>query len=104
MRSAEIADVLPALLPDRIVQLTEQLTGGPAALYVIDIQGSSACRLAAAAGFPATIDISGALGPEAGPLAVDDVRRHLEAAVPTARGRPALGALPSYGRARGQPG
>jgi serine phosphatase RsbU (regulator of sigma subunit) len=88
MRSAEIADVLPALLPDRIVRLTEQLTGGPAALYVIDIQGSSACRLTAAAGFPATIDISGALGPEAGPLAVDDVRLHLEAAVPTAVAAP----------------
>src|SRR5215212_6605811 len=74
MRSAEIPDVLPALLPDRIVQLTEELTGGPAALYVIDIEGSSACRLTAAAGFPATIDISGALGPEAGRLAIDDIR------------------------------
>jgi serine phosphatase RsbU (regulator of sigma subunit) len=88
MRSAEIADVLPALLPDRIVQLTERLTGGPAALYVIDIEGSSACRLTAAAGFPATIEISGALGPEAGPLAVDEVRRNLEAVVPTAVAAP----------------
>src|SRR3954468_2101428 len=88
MRSAEIADVLPALLPDRIVQLTERLTGGPAALYVIDIEGASACRLTAAAGFPATIEISGALGPEAGPLAVDEVRRNLEAVVPTAVAAP----------------
>ena len=88
MRSAEIADVLPALLPDRIVELTEQLTGGPAALYVIDIEGSSACRLTAAAGFPATIDISGALGPEAGPLAIDDLRLQLEAAVPNAEAAP----------------
>jgi serine phosphatase RsbU (regulator of sigma subunit) len=88
MRSAEIADVLPAQLPDRIVRLTEQLTGGPAALYVIDIEGSSACRLTAAAGFPATIDISGALGPEAGSLAIDDVRLQLEAAVPNAEAAP----------------
>jgi hypothetical protein len=88
MRSAEIADVLPALLPARIVQLTEQLTGGPAALYVIDIEGSSACRLTAAAGFPAAIDISGALGPEAGRLAIDDVRVHLEEVVPNAETAP----------------
>src|SRR3954451_15295089 len=88
MRSAEIADVLPALLPDRIVQLTEQLTGGPAALYVIDIEGSSACRLTAAAGFPAAIDIIGALGPEAGSLAIDDVRLQLEAVVPNAEAAP----------------
>jgi serine phosphatase RsbU (regulator of sigma subunit) len=88
MRAAEIPDVLPALLPDRIVQLTEQLTGGPAALYVIDIEGSSACRLTAAAGFPATIDISGALGPEAGRLAIDDIRNQLEAVVPNAEAAP----------------
>src|SRR4051812_50196729 len=103
MRSAEIAGVLPALLPDRIVRLTEQLTGGPAALYVIDIQGSSACRLTAAAGFPATIDIGGALGPEAGPLAVGDVRRPLEAAGPTARGPPPSGRLPGTPLALGPP-
>jgi serine phosphatase RsbU (regulator of sigma subunit) len=88
MRSAEIADVLPAQLPDRIVQLTEQLTGGPAALYVIDIEGSSACRLTGAAGFPAAIDISGALGPEAGSLAIDDVRLRLEAVLPNAQAAP----------------
>jgi serine phosphatase RsbU (regulator of sigma subunit) len=88
MRSAEIADVLPALLPDRIVQLTEQLTGGPAALYVIDIEGSSACRLTASAGFPAKIDISGAIGPEAGPLAIDDFRLQLQAVVPNAAAAP----------------
>src|SRR5215216_2687483 len=88
MRSAEIADVLPALLPAWIVQLTEQLTGGPAALYVIDIEGSSACRLTAAAGFPAAIDISGALGPEADRLAIEDVRHHLEEVVPNAEAAP----------------
>jgi serine phosphatase RsbU (regulator of sigma subunit) len=88
MRSAEIADVLPALLPDRIVQLAEQLTDGPAALYVIDIEGSSACRLTAAAGFPATIDISGALGPEAGRLAIDDIRLRLKEVLPNAAAAP----------------
>jgi serine phosphatase RsbU (regulator of sigma subunit) len=88
MRSAEIADVLPALLPDRIVQLTERLTDGPAALYVIDIEGSSACRLTAAAGFPATIEISGALGPEAGRLAIDDVRLRLREVLPNAKAAP----------------
>src|SRR3954453_679525 len=82
MRSAEIADVLPALLPDRIVQLAEQLTGSPAGLYVIDIEGSSLCRLTAAAGFPGAIEINSAPRPEAGELALDELRREIEAAVP----------------------
>ena len=88
LRSAEIADIPPAMLPDRIVQLAEQLTGGPAALYVIDIEGASACRLTAAAGFPAAIEISGALGPEAGRLAIDDIRLQLEEVLPNAEAAP----------------
>jgi hypothetical protein len=77
--SSDIADVLPALLPDRIVEIAEQLTGGPAALYVVDLQGSSLVRLSGPAGFPATIDITGGLGPEAGALTLDGLAREIDA-------------------------
>jgi hypothetical protein len=75
---SDIADVLPALLPDRIVEIAEQLTGGPAALYVVDLQGSSLVRLSGSAAFPATIGISGALGPEAGAQTLDELARELD--------------------------
>jgi hypothetical protein len=66
-------------LPDRIVQIAEQLTGGPVALYVVDLEGSCLVRLSGAAGFPATIDITGGLGPEAGVLTLDELARELDA-------------------------
>jgi hypothetical protein len=77
--STDIADVLPARLPDRIVEIAEQLTGGPAALYVVDLQGSSLVRLSGAADLPATIDITGGLGPEAGALTLDKLAGDIDA-------------------------
>lgn len=77
--SSYIADVLPELLPDRIVEIAQGLTGGPVALYVVDLQGSSLVRLSGAAGFPAMIDINGGLGPEAGALTLDGLAREIDA-------------------------
>lgn len=77
-----IASTLPALLPGRIVELAEELTGGPAALYVVDIEGTSLVQAAGAAGFPATIAFTRGLGPEVGELAVRELRRELEQVLP----------------------
>jgi hypothetical protein len=86
--SAQGAGVLPALLPERIVQLAEEATGGPAALYVVDIEGRALARAAGAAGLPARIEAGRGLGPELGDLAVDELREQLERVLPGAVAAP----------------
>lgn len=82
------AGVLPALLPERIVELAEQATGGPAALYVVDIEGRALAWAAGAAGLPARIELGRGLGPELGELALADLRDELARVLPGAVAAP----------------
>src|SRR5947209_20315782 len=54
----------PHRLPERIVAEAELATGGPAALYAVDLAGSVMRQIAGSAGLPAEIAVSEALGPE----------------------------------------
>lgn len=82
MEELGIADTAPALLPERIVELAERLSEGPAGLYVVDIEGASVRRLAGPAGFPAGIGVRGGLGPELGALAVGELQHEVETVLP----------------------
>ena len=66
---------LPALLPDRLIEVAEGLTGGPAALYVVDISGTSLRRLAGSAGLPSELPLINGIGPEIGADGFDEIRR-----------------------------
>jgi hypothetical protein len=80
----EIAAVLPARLPERLVELAEQATEGPVGLYVVDIEGFRLVSLAGAAGLPAELEIFSGLGPELGPVGIAEVREAVERIMPGA--------------------
>jgi serine phosphatase RsbU (regulator of sigma subunit) len=80
----EIASVLPAQLPGRLVELAEQATGGPVGLYVVDIEGFRLVSLAGAAGLPAELEIFSGLGPEIGLLGMAEVTQTVERVMPGA--------------------
>jgi serine phosphatase RsbU (regulator of sigma subunit) len=82
LAEARVADTLPAHLPERIAELAQALTGGPAALYVVDIEGCALVRAAGAAGLPARIAITSALGPELGALALAELQAELDVILP----------------------
>jgi hypothetical protein len=62
----------PYRLPERIVEEAERATGGPAALYVVDIEGEVLRRVAGSAGLPREVSVPGAIGTE---LGIDDAMR-----------------------------
>jgi AcrR family transcriptional regulator len=76
-------DEVPApSLPDQLVAEAVRLTGGPVALYVLDIDGSHLLRLAGREDFPPTLRAPLALGPE---LAIDglpELSAHLASELP----------------------
>lgn len=77
-------NVLPARLPERIVALAEQATGGPVGLYVVDIEGFRVVALSAAAGLPAEIAIRSGIGPEIGRLGLAELAAEAERILPGA--------------------
>ena len=70
------------------MSLAEEATGAPAALYVVDIEGSALARAAGAAGLPARIELGRGLGPELGKLALEDLCRELHRVLPGAVAAP----------------
>jgi AcrR family transcriptional regulator len=76
-------DEVPApLLPEQLIAEAMRLTGGPVALYVLDIDGSHLLRLAGRDDFPPRLKAPLALGPE---LAIDglpDLTTHLDSELP----------------------
>jgi serine phosphatase RsbU (regulator of sigma subunit) len=65
----------PYRLPRHIVEEVERATGGPAALYVVDIGGTVLRQVAGAAGLPHEVSVPGAIGTE---LGIDDAARLAE--------------------------
>jgi len=80
--AAEIAKILPAQLPARLVELAERVTDAPVGLYVVDIEGLRIVSLAGPAGFPAEIDIRSGIGPEVGALGLAEIAAEVERAMP----------------------
>lgn len=82
--ASEMEKVLPARLPERLVELAEQATGGPVGLYVVDIEGFRLVALSTAAGLPAEIAIRSGIGPELGRLALGELTEEVERLIPGA--------------------
>ncbi|MGH2863211.1 MAG: PP2C family protein-serine/threonine phosphatase [Solirubrobacteraceae bacterium] len=82
--SAELLSVRsPRLLPDLIVQVASRLAGSAVAMYVIDLDGSCAMRLAGdASRFPDCIVAPVGVGPEVVPGLLSLLRKHVLEAVP----------------------
>jgi serine phosphatase RsbU (regulator of sigma subunit) len=74
---AELIDVEPPhMAPRRIVEAASAIAGVPLALYVIDLDGSGAVRLAGDASvFPARIDAPLGIGPEVALEALDELKQ-----------------------------
>ena len=69
-------------MPERLVELAERATGGPAALYVVDIEGSRLVALNAAAGLPSEIEIWSGVGPELGRIGLAELSTEVERTMP----------------------
>jgi serine phosphatase RsbU (regulator of sigma subunit) len=65
---------LPALLPERLLEEAQAITGGPAALYLVDISGTALRRVAGSAGLPGEVPLVCAIGPEFGADGLDELR------------------------------
>jgi serine phosphatase RsbU (regulator of sigma subunit) len=76
-----LLDHLPARLHERVIEEAERLTGGPAALYVVDISGTCLRRLCGSAGLPAEVPLINGIGPEIGADGFDEMRAQLESAL-----------------------
>jgi AcrR family transcriptional regulator len=70
-------EVPPPLLPEQLIAEAMRLTGGPVALYVLDIDGSHLLRLAGRDDFPARLKAPLALGPELAEDGLPDLAAHL---------------------------
>jgi AcrR family transcriptional regulator len=75
-------EVPPALLPEQLVAEAMRLAGGPAALYVLDIDGSRLLRLAGGQDFPPQLRAPLALGPELAEDGLHDLTRQLASELP----------------------
>lgn len=65
-------------LPERLVAVAQALTGGPAALYVLDIGGTSLRLIAGQIRLPAVIPLVSGVGPELGRTGLTELRARLE--------------------------
>jgi AcrR family transcriptional regulator len=77
-------EVPPPLLPEQLVAEAMRLTGGPVALYVLDIDGSHLLRLAGRDDFPAKLAAPLALGPELAEDGLPDLTARLARELPGA--------------------
>jgi serine phosphatase RsbU (regulator of sigma subunit) len=75
-------EVPPHLVPDQLVAEARRAGGVPAALYVVDIDGSHLLRLAGSPEFPGRIDDPPALGPEIVAEGLPDFYEHLQQELP----------------------
>jgi serine phosphatase RsbU (regulator of sigma subunit)/AcrR family transcriptional regulator len=80
---ARILDEIPPhLFPEQFVSEARRISGGPVALYVLDIDGTHLLRLAGPEQFPARLDAPLALGPELAEDGIPDLRARLESDLP----------------------
>ena len=93
-------DAPPHELPERIADAAARLAGAPAAVYVVDVDGSALRLLAGDPGrFPDEVGAALGIGPEIPPESLPALRAAMEAAVPGGACEPlvladrALGAL-----------
>jgi AcrR family transcriptional regulator len=75
-------EVPPPLLPEQLIAEAMRLTGGPVALYVLDIDGSHLLRLAGREDFPARLHAPLALGPELAEDGLPALTAHLATELP----------------------
>jgi AcrR family transcriptional regulator len=75
-------EVPPPLLPEQLIAEAMRLTGGPVALYVLDIDGSRLLRLAGREDFPSRLKAPLALGPELAEDGLPDLTAHLGSELP----------------------
>ena len=80
---ARVLDAVPPqFLPDQLVAEARRLVEVPAALYVVDIDGTHLLRLAGAEDFPRRLEAPLALGPELAEAGIPDLRRWLADELP----------------------
>jgi serine phosphatase RsbU (regulator of sigma subunit)/AcrR family transcriptional regulator len=75
-------EIPPHLFPEQFVSEARRLSGGPVALYVLDIDGTHLLRLAGPEEFPEQLDAPLALGPELAEDGLPALRVRLEAELP----------------------
>jgi len=77
-------EIPPHLFPEQFVSEARRISGGPVALYVLDIDGTHLLRLAGPEEFPERIDAPLALGPELAEDGIPALRARLERELPGA--------------------
>lgn len=75
-------EIPPHLFPEQFVAEARRTTGGPVALFVLDIDGSYLLRLAGTEEFPARLDAPLALGPELAEDGIPDLEERLRSELP----------------------
>jgi AcrR family transcriptional regulator len=75
-------EIAPPLLPNQLVAEAMRLSGGPVALYVLDIDGSHLLRLAGHEDFPERLTAPLALGPELAEDGLPELATHLDKELP----------------------
>ena len=75
-------EIPPHLFPEQFASEARRISGGPVALYVLDIDGTHLLRLAGPEEFPARLDAPLALGPELADDGIPDLRGRLESELP----------------------
>jgi AcrR family transcriptional regulator len=75
-------EIPPPLIADQLVAEAMRVTGGPVALYVVDIDGSQLRRLAGREDFPEWLRAPLALGPELAEDGLSDLAAQLDKAMP----------------------
>jgi len=75
-------EVPPHLFPEQFVLEASRISGGPVALYVLDIDGTHLLRLAGPEEFPERLDAPLALGPELAEAGIPALSARLEEELP----------------------
>ena len=80
---ARILDEIPPhLFPEQFASEARRISGGPVALYVLDIDGTHLLRLAGPDDFPERLDAPLALGPELAEDGVPELAAHVASELP----------------------
>jgi len=75
-------EIPPHLFPEQFVSEARRISGGPVAIYVLDIDGTHLLRLAGPEEFPERLAAPLALGPELAEDGIPALRARLEAELP----------------------